>query len=66
MWFGPNERNGEEKDRFWNDFDRIVDRVGNGYRLFMLGNLNRWVRVVITGAFTVPRENYNGRKVIEF
>ena len=23
---------GEERDRFWNDMDRILDRVGNGYR----------------------------------
>ena len=24
----PNEGDGEEMERFWNDLDRIVDRVG--------------------------------------
>ena len=33
-----NNVNGEERERFWNDLDRIVDRVGNGYRLAMLEN----------------------------
>ena len=23
-----------KKERFWNDMDRTVDRVGNGYRLY--------------------------------
>ena len=36
----------------------------------MLGDLNGWigdrVRASITGAFGVPRENANGRRVIEF
>ena len=36
---GPNEGNGEEKERFWNYLDRIVDRVGNGFRLCVLGDL---------------------------
>ena len=36
---GPNEGNGEEKERFWNYLDRIVDRVGNGYRFCVLGDL---------------------------
>ena len=31
--YSPNEGNDEERERFWNDFDRIGDRVGNGYRL---------------------------------
>ena len=30
--YGTNE-DGEERERFWNDLDRIVDRVGNWYRL---------------------------------
>ena len=50
--------------------DRILDRVGNGYRLCILGNLNRWIgdetRVGITDAFGVPEENDNGRKVVQF
>ena len=33
-----SEGNGEERDRFWNDMDRIVD--SNGYRLCIVGDLN--------------------------
>ena len=40
--YGPNEGT-EERERFWNDLDKTVDRVGNGYRLCMLGNLIRWI-----------------------
>ena len=40
VWYGPNERIGEERERFWNDMDRTMDRVGNGYRLCVLGDLN--------------------------
>ena len=49
--------------------DRIMDKVGNGYRLCVLGDLNVWigdrVRAGITGAFGVPGENKNGRKGVE-
>ena len=38
--YGPNEEDGEERDRFWNDMDKTVDNVGNGYRLFILRGLN--------------------------
>ena len=38
--YGPNERDGEERDRFWNDMDRTLDSVGNGYRLCILRDLN--------------------------
>ena len=38
--YGPSEGNGEEKDRFSDDMDMILDRVGNGYRLCILGDLN--------------------------
>ena len=59
--YGPNEGIGEERERFWNDMDRIMDRVGNRYRLCMLGDLKGWigdrVRVSIIGAFGVSREN---------
>ena len=40
--YGPNEGDGEEREKFWNDLDRIVDRIGNGYRLGILGDLNDW------------------------
>ena len=57
---GPNERIGEERERFWNDMDRTVDRVGNGYILSMLGDLNGWTgdreRAGITSAFEVTGE----------
>ena len=56
--YGPNEGDGEEKDRFWKEMDRIVDRVRNGYRLCILGDLNGWLgnrkRAGITGDFEVP------------
>ena len=49
MGYSPNEVIGEERK------NRNVDRVGNGYRLCMLGDLNRWignrVRAIITGIF---------------
>ena len=34
------EGNGEERERFLNDLDRIMDSTGNGYRLCALGDLN--------------------------
>ena len=50
--------------------DRILDRVGNGYRLCIMGDLNRWMgdrtRASITGAFGFPGENDIGRRVVEF
>ena len=50
--------------------DRILDNIGNGYRSCILGNLNGWIgdrtRAIITGAFGVPGENDNGRRVVEF
>ena len=27
--YDPNEVDGEERDRFWSDIDRILDSVGN-------------------------------------
>ena len=35
----PNEGDGEERNRFWNDMNRTLDSVGNGYRLCILGDL---------------------------
>ena len=68
--YGPNEGIGEERERFWNEMGRTVDRVGNRYRLCLLGDLNGWfgdrVRAGITDAFEVPGENKNGRRVVEF
>ena len=42
--YGPNEGDGEERDRFWNDMDKTLDSVGNGYRLGIVGDLNGWIR----------------------
>ena len=68
--YDPNEGNGEERESFWNVLDRTVDRIGNGYRLWVLGDLNGWIgdrgRAKITGSFVVPGENDNGRGVVEF
>ena len=62
----PNEVDGEEMDRFWNDIDRTLDSVGNGYRLCILGDLNGWTgdrtRAGISGTFRVPGEIGNGRR----
>ena len=48
--------------------DRIVDRVGNGYRLCILRDLIGWIRhrvgAGITGVFGVP-ENDKGRRVVK-
>ena len=50
--------------------DRTLDSIGNGYRLCILGDLNRWIgdrmRDGIIGAFGVPGENDNDRRVVEF
>ena len=40
---GPTQRDVEERERFWNDLDRVVDRIGNGHRLGVLGDLNEWL-----------------------
>ena len=34
--YGRSEGDGEERERFGNDLDRIVNRVGNWYRLCKL------------------------------
>ena len=39
--YGPNEGDGEARDIFGNDMNRKLDGVGNGYRLYILGDLNR-------------------------
>ena len=55
--------------RFWKNLDRVVNSANNGYRLCVLGDLNRWVGdrvwVGITRRFGGP-ENDNGRMVIDF
>ena len=66
----PSEGDGEERDRFWNDMDRILDRVRNGYILCILGELNGWIedktRAGIIGAFGIQGDNDNGKRVVEF
>ena len=68
--YSLNEGDVEERDRFWKDMDRILDRVGNRYRFCLLGDLNGWIgdrmRASITGTFRVPGENDNGRRMEEF
>ena len=31
--YDSSEGDGEERERFWNELDRVVDRVGIGYRI---------------------------------
>ena len=38
--YSPSEGDGEENDRLLNDMDRILDKVGNGYKLCILGDQN--------------------------
>ena len=49
--------------------DRTLDRVGNGYRLCILGDLNRWIRdrtrAGRTDNFGVLGENDSAKKVVE-
>ena len=65
--YSSNERDGEERDRFWN---RTLDSIGNRYRLCILGHLILWIRDrtrgSITGAFGVLGENDKGRRVMKF
>ena len=53
----------EDWEKFWNDLDRIVDKIGNGYGLCNLGDLSQLVgsrvKVDVTGAFGY------GRRVVE-
>ena len=50
--------------------DRTLDNIGNGYRLFILGDLNGGIkdrtRAGVSGAFGVPGKNDNGSRVVEF
>ena len=41
--YGPSEGDVGERNRFWSDIDRILDRVENGYRLCILEDLNGWI-----------------------
>ena len=54
---------------FWNDLNRIADRIGNGYGLCVLGDLNKWIGYMIRPGITgagVPGENNNGREAVKF
>ena len=67
--YSSSEGENEERDRFWKGMDRIVDSVKDGYRLCIMGDLNGYkgdrTKAGITGAFGVPRETDNGRRVVE-
>ena len=66
----PNEGEVEEKESSWKDLDKVVDRVGNGYRLCVLGDLNGWfgdrLRAGMIGGFRVPGGNDNSGRMIDF
>ena len=40
LLYSPTDWDVEERERFWNDLDKVVDRAGNGYRVCVLGDLN--------------------------
>ena len=52
---GSSESDVEKRERFWNDLDRLVERVGNGCRFCVIGTLNGYVgdkvRVYIADTF---------------
>ena len=64
--YSPTEGEGAERGKFWNDLDKVVDRVGNGYKLCVLADLNGLfgdkMRADITAVFGVMGENDNGRR----
>ena len=70
MGYCPNEGDCEERERFWNNMNRILDSVGNRYRLCILRDVNGWIgdrtRAGISGAFGIAGENDNDRRVVEF
>ena len=61
--YEPSEWDIEKKKKFWNDLNKVVDRIGNGNRLCALVDLNGWVidsmKEGITVAFGVPGERDN-------
>ena len=40
-----SEGEGKERERLWNDLDKVLERVSNGYRLCVLGDQNRFVEI---------------------
>ena len=42
LWqcMAPLKGEDKERERFWNNLERVLDRVVNGYRLSVLGDLN--------------------------
>ena len=67
--YGPNERDDEKRYRFWNDMERTLGNIWNGYRLCIPGDLSRWIgdrtRAGVTGVSEVPGENDKGKRVGE-
>ena len=41
--YSPSERDDEERGRFWDDMDKALYSLGNGYRLCILGDINLWI-----------------------
>ena len=50
------------KQRVKKEMDRTLDRVGNGYRMFVMGDL---VSLDIISAFLVPEENDGRKRVVD-
>ena len=41
--YSPSEGDGEERETLWNDLERVLDKVGNGYRLIVCGRRSEWM-----------------------
>ena len=68
--YGPTEKDVEGRERFWNNLNRVLDRLGNGYILCVVGNLNGCVgdrlRTGIIGGLGIQTENDTGSTVVDF
>ena len=62
--YGLSVGNGEERERLWEDLDRIVDSVRNECRLCVLGYLNRWIRDKVRAGITCALE-FQERMIME-
>lgn len=63
---GPcNNRGANKKDKVWSKLGRMVDKIGNGYRLMIMRDLNGWIGnimwVGVTGALGIDGKNKNGK-----
>lgn len=62
-----NNKNINEKDRFWNELVQVVDAIGNG---MAMGDMNGWidnkVRGGATESFRVDGKNGKCERILDF